>query len=141
MLILITSHIQAEKKSKWLISSNTPRICPSLPAFSKVTARFLLKNVNQRIFYSALPSLPSILDTVMLRTKSEFLTHVLQGPTRPISFLPISSLLPLSILLAMLQSSWLSCYSSNVHRFFIIGHLHCCSFCMSVFPSPKSQLK
>ena len=85
MLILITSHIQADKKSKWLISSNTPRICPSLPAFSKVTARFLLKNVNQRIFYSALPSLPSIVDTVMLRTKSEFLTHIFQGPTRPIS--------------------------------------------------------
>ena len=55
MLILITPHIQAVKKSKWLISSDTPRIWPPLTVyitacFSKVTDRFLLKNVNQRFF-------------------------------------------------------------------------------------------
>lgn len=124
MLILITPHIQADKKSKWLISSNTPEsahllLYPSLPAFFQSNSQVPPEKCEPEIFffYSALPSLPSIVN-IMLRTKSEFLTLVLRGPTRHIRFVPVSSLLSLSILLVMLQSSWLSCYSSDVQRFF-----------------------
>lgn len=55
MLILITPHLQADKKSKWLISSNTPEsahllLYPSLPAFFQSNSQVPPEKCEPEIF-------------------------------------------------------------------------------------------